>query len=359
MLEILAHRPRGQAPWSDEPIVYVLTGHSEQLDSLVAKTGARTVNVQAEMPPPHGFVSQLQWLRNHAAGAGVSHLVWVSAPSTAEFAMSMRLAPVQTFWTLKFHPFQIPEIDGYISYGAWSEEERIVHGERWKVVPFVLSKPSPTVAAADVIEARRPFAHYDVLFGTLARTEKMNSRAFLDAVVQILRNNPGGAFLWTGQEPHAGIQAVFQAGGVTERCHFIGWVQTPVYVRALDIFLESFPFGCGLTGIQALEASTAFLSYQAPETLFGMHFMRPLTRNDAAAAEIHALLDPPDGAAPLQYARDSNEYVILADRLARDRDFRSAVGVAGNAYYRRYLTDSDRMSRRFMQILAETDCRRK
>jgi predicted O-linked N-acetylglucosamine transferase (SPINDLY family) len=121
----------------------------------------------------------------------------------------------------------------------------------------------------------------------------------------------------------------------------------------LDVFLESFPFGCGLTGIQGLEAGTPFLSYEASETQYGMHFMRPLAENGAAAQKIRSLLQPTDGSGPLLYAANADEYVALAAKLARDADFRRKVGAAGQAYYRRYLTDSDRMARRFMQVLAE------
>lgn len=351
LFELLEHRPRG-LPWSDQPIVYVFSGINPELTQRITALGACCVTVQAEIET-HSFQARIEWLRRRIAEDEASHFVWISAPPTAELGMAMRLAPVQVFWTLKFHPFQIPDIDGYITYGAWSEDERVVHGERWAVVPFMMSKPSPPVSAADVAAARAPFAQHDILFGTLARTEKMNAAPFLDAVVRILKDNPKAGFLWTGRELHTGIQAHFERGGVAAQCHFIGWVQTPIYARVLDVFLESFPFGCGLTGIQGLEAGTPFLSYEAPETQYGMHFMRPLAENGPAAQEIRGLLQPADGSGPLLYAANADEYVALAGKLARDAEFRRKVGAAGQAYYRRYLTDSERMARRFMQVLAE------
>lgn len=351
MLELLEHRPRG-LPWHDEPVVYVFAAINPPLTERVTALGARCVYVQ-EYARTHSFQARFEWLRRRIAEDGISHFVWVSGPAISELGMATRLAPAQVFWTLKFHPYQIPDIDGYITYGAWSETERVVHGERWQVVPFMLSKPSPPVSDADVAAARAPFAKHDILFGTLARTEKMNAVPFLNAVVRILKDNPNAGFLWTGREQHTGIQAHFERGGVAAQCHYIGWVQTPVYARVLDIFLESFPFGCGLTGIQGLEAGTPFLSYEAPETQYGMHFMRPLAENGAAAQEIRSLLQPSDGSGPLLYAANVDDYVALANRLARDAEFRRKVGAAGQSYYRRYLTDSDRMARRFMQVLAD------
>ncbi len=349
MLEVLSHRPRGM-PWADQPVVYVLEGNLPALNKLVEKTGARIINMQGEAAQ---YTQRLELLRQFIARDGVSHLVWVSAPSTSEFCLAMRLAPAQIFWTLKFHCYRIPEVDGYVTYGAWSEERRIEHGEEWQVVPFMVSKALPAVDAARVAEARAKFAQHDVLFGTLARTEKINAAPFLDAVVRVLRENPRAGYLWTGRERHGGIQLHFEEAGVAERCHFIGWVETPLYARVLDVFLESFPFGCGLTGMQALEAGTAFLSYAAPVTQYGMHFMRPLVENGAAAATIRALLDPGAAPAPLLYPANADEYVALAGRLARDPEFRRAAGLAGQDYYRRYLTDARRMADRFFAVLAD------
>src|SRR3546814_4002709 len=105
--------------------------------------------------------------------------------------------------------------------------------------------------------------------------------------------------------------------------------------------------------MQALEAGTAFLSYAAPETQYGMHFLRPLAENGAAADTIRNLVAPSDGSAPLLYPDNVEEYVALAGRLARDVDFRHAVALAGQDYYRRYMTDSKRMAERFFAVLAE------
>lgn len=352
LFELLEHLPRG-LPWHNQPVVYVFKGADPELTARITALGTHCVNVQLEMSP-HGFQTQLEWLRRRIAEDNVSHFVWVSAPAAAELAMSTRLAPVQVFWTLKFHPFQIPEIDGYITYGAWSEETRVLHGETWQVVPFMVAQPSRAVTADEVAAIRAQYAQHDLLFGTLARPEKLNSVPYLKAVVQILRDNPQAGFLWTGHRPLPHVQDAFEQGGVAARCHFIGWVDTPLYARVLDVFLESFPFGCGLTGIQALEAGTPFLSYAAPETQFGMHFLRPLQDGGAAADAIRSLLAPADGSGPLLYAGDADEYVALANRLAREPGFRRAVGLAGQNYFRRYLTDADRMGQRFMQVLADT-----
>lgn len=359
LLEVLRHRPRG-LPWADDPVVFLLDGaaagdpdKTAPLAAAVAEAGGRLVDLQAETATGISErLARLQWMRRHIAEAGITHLVWVSVPVLSDLAFCMKLAPVQVLWTLKFHPYHLPEVDGYISYGSWFEDKRIEHGESWEVVPQIFSRPSMPVDPARVAEERRRFSQHDLLFGTLARSEKFNSPAFLNAVVRILRDNPQAGYLWTGRERHEGVAAHFAAAGVADRCHFIGWVDTALYARVLDIFLETFPFGCGLTGIQAMEAGTPLLSYAVPETIHGMFFQRPLAAGGAGAAQIRHLLAPDDGSAPLLYPDTVDGYVALANRLARDSVFRHAVGKAGQAYFRSQLTDAVRMSARFFAILA-------
>jgi hypothetical protein len=185
----------------------------------------------------------------------------------------------------------------------------------------------------------------------LARTEKINVPAFLDVVVEILRANPMAGYLWTGRERHGGIQAHFEAAKIADRTHFIGWVNTPLYAQVIDIFLETFPFGCGVTAMQALTVGTPLVSYAAPETQFGMHFFRPLAEATPAAPEIKRLLSGEGASGPLLYAQRPREYVDFANRLAREPDWRQSVGQAGRDYYQRYMSDSTRMSRRFYDVL--------
>ena len=87
----------------------------------------------------------------------------------------------------RFHP----EIDGYLTYGSWGEDERIFHGQRWIVCPVPLALDPRTPAPAEVAALRARFPE-KVLLGTLAREEKISSPPFLEAVAEILRE------IWQG-----------------------------------------------------------------------------------------------------------------------------------------------------------------
>ncbi len=350
MLAMLRHRPKSRL-WSEPPIVFTLMGENEKLASALADLGVRLISLEKESGlSPQKAVESFSYLRERIAHEGVTHLVWVSAPSTSDFAFAMRIAPAQIFWTLKFHPYRLQEIDGYISYGSWHETTRLVHGEEWQVVPQSLEAPSREVTEQEVAEARRLYAQHDVLLGTLARSEKFNSSAFVQAVIRILRENPNAGYLWTGREIHAGVQQQFEQAGVASQCHFIGWVDTAVYAAALDIFLETFPFGCGITGTQALYAGTPLLSFRSDETILGIHLARALADDGPLAEEFRGLIGSGDKAG-LLYPGTVDEYVALANRLIREPQFRSAAGAAGKEFYAKYLGDSSKMARRFFDIL--------
>lgn len=350
MLAMLRHRPKSGL-WDERPVVFTLMGEDAKLASLVAETGADLISVERESGLlPLKAVETFSYLRQRIAQEGVTHLVWVSAPSTSDFAFAMRRAPAQIFWTLKFHPYRLEEIDGYISYGSWHENTRLVHGEEWQVVPQSLEAPSRPVAEQEVAEARRPYAQHDVLLGTLARSEKFNSELFVQAVIRILRENPSAGYLWTGRAIHAGVQEQFERAGVAHQCHFIGWVDTAVYASALDVFLETFPFGCGITGMQALYVGTPLLSFQSPETILGMHLARALAEKGPLADEFRGLIASGDNAG-LLYPGTVDEYVALANRLIREPDFRTVAGAVGKEFYSQYMGNSSGTARRFFDIL--------
>lgn len=332
-----------------EPRIYSLHGCMPDFAQRATELGV-AVEVFPEAAAgaaPQGMVARLAWLRQSLAANGDATAVWMSTPVTSTFAFAMRVAPVQVFSALRHHPVRLPEIDGYVTYGAWSEEERIFHGQRWAVCPVPLALESKRPAPEAVAAVRRRFAE-PILVGTIARTEKIDSETFLDSVAEILRRNPQCGFIWTGQAIHAGIQAFFDARGIGYRCHFEGWVDTPLYTAALDVFLESFPLGCGITGYQAIAAGVPLVSYLEANTIFGMQYWKDvLDRAGSRGNATRALLDE----YPVLCARDPADYVELASRVVADRPFAAAVKERQARFYAEEIRDIGRYSRRYFDTL--------
>lgn len=211
--------------------------------------------------------------------------------------------------------------------------------QAWRVCPVPLAGELRAAAPPAAKELRASY-HADVVLGTLARAEKLNSGPFLAAVAQVLQANPGAIWLWTGREVHPGIEAHMRAAGVASQCRFVGWIDTALYAGALDVFLESFPMGCGITGYQALAARTALLSYLSETTIYGMHF------GDAPALDNERLQDP------LLCAGSPREYVDLASKLVADAEFRHEVGLRGHEFYLRELGKLGQYTERFFGSIA-------
>jgi predicted O-linked N-acetylglucosamine transferase (SPINDLY family) len=278
---------------------------------------------------------------------GETIAVWVSVPTAATFMFAARVAAVQIFWALKYHAVRIPEIDGYITYGSWGERERAFHGRRWRVCPVPLALAPRLADAAQVAALRSRFPE-KVLLGTLAREEKIDSRPFLQCVVEILRRHPECGYLWTGRAPHRGIVELFREAGVGERCHFVGWVDTPLYAAALDVFLETFPLGCGITGYQALGAGVPLVSYLEPNTVFGMQYWSDvLEKAGSVGAVTREMLDE----YPVLVARSKEEYVGLVSRLLSDEPFRARWAAREKAFYETEIGGVGRYSRYFFDTI--------
>ena len=326
--------------------IYVLYDSYAPFLERVAKDGHSLYIAEKELPQGwHATeLERLEWLRARVREHDCGVAIWVTNASGAIFMLSAGIASVQIFWSLRFHPISGPFIDGYISYGPRHQREKVIGKTAWQVCPVPLALEPRERDEQAIAELRRRFPQR-VLAGTLARTEKIDSKPFLESVARILRENPDLGYLWTGRNRHPGIQQFFESAGLAERCHFVGWVDTVLYAQALDIFLETFPTGCGITGYQALAAGTPLLSYREQNTIFGLQF--GVSDREEARTAVPG---------PILAARDPDEYVALANRLVADPAFREEVGTRGRAFFEAEVNDGEYYARRFLEtVLAIAD----
>jgi len=343
LLKLLEARPRTDSNHR-EPRIYVLDEFEPRFLERCRAIGMEVVFVLKEMAPSPSaaMAARFTWLRERLARDRVRACVWVGAPTMVAFAFSMRIAPVQILWALRFHPVTGPYIDGYITYGARHERERIIGKQAWRVCPVPLAIDATPPDAGAVAELRRRLPQ-GFLMGTLARPEKIDSKPFLNSVVRILEANPQARYLWTGKEEHAGIAGFFRSAGVADRCHFVGWVDTRLYAAALDLFLESYPFGTGIVPYQALGAGVPLLSYFSEMTIFGVNFWHEYPDGKPGSLERH----------PILCARTPDEYVQLANKLIADPAFRSEVASRGKRFFEEEINSLPYYSRRFFDTIAE------
>jgi predicted O-linked N-acetylglucosamine transferase (SPINDLY family) len=289
----------------------------------------------------------ISWLRERLRANGDTCAIWASGPVSALAVLAARVAPVQIYWSLRYHPIRLPEIDGYITYGSWNERERVFHGQAWTVAPAPLALGTAPIAAADIERTRAQFPER-IALGTLAREDKIASRPFLEAAAEILRRHPEAGWVWTGHAQHPGVAAFMRERGVDDRCHFVGWVDTALYAAALDVFLETFPLGCGITGYQAIAAGVPLVSYLDSNTVFGMRYWSEvLEKAGSREAVSRELLD----GYPVLCARDPGEYVQAASRLISDDAYRAHWTERESRFYAEDIANIGRYSQRFFDTV--------
>ena len=278
---------------------------------------------------PMSLMEAIHALRADLQKFDIHTVVWVSNPVCSSYALALPLAPRQFFWSLKFHPVTIPEVQHHICGGHASEKTRIYHGHPWKVVPFPLTVSLTENKPEDIKKIKSQFPKDTVLLGILAREEKYNSNDYLVAVGTILAENPQCHFIFSGRKILPKMIETFTAYSVWERCHFVGWVDTNLYAQVLDIFLESFPFGCAVTGFQAMGHGTPLVSFQATDTVFGYQL-----RGSLGPDFNQVVIDEQTGESlPILTAATLDHYINLVQRLIDDPVFRLEIGKREQQYY--------------------------
>lgn len=359
-IEVLLNTLKGYRALDDqpfEPTVYCFSGKSLEMERALAGLGVRLVMLNERFPE----TAQSSWarllsLREILAQDGVQELVWISLVTMMPLAFGLRMAPVQTWFAMKYRNFSQPDIDGYLT-GSALTSYRTVAGRRFRMHQLGVDDWYDQTLSEQAAQIRAGLGDAVVLI-TMGRTEKMSDPAYLAAMVEILRANPQAVFLWAGREEASWVTDAFRAAGVLDRTRFIGWVNTRLYAQVGDIFLDTFPFPCGFTLFQSMAAGKPVVLYDSPEAAqTGLwNFIKPLVEategTPAERAELRALVGP-DEAPLIATARGPDDYVRLASRLIRDAGLRAEAGRAAQAFMARYFSDPRMMGRSVSDHLVE------
>ncbi len=313
------------------------------------------------------LTDNLYALQSMVRQRSITALVWVSFVPSMAFAYSLRIAPVQIWWAMKYHELEIDDIDGYVTGGSLGRHKRI--GSRlWRAGPLGVSEWRSPQAAALARPIREGYLREArIILGCFGREEKLNSAPFLSTVCDILKRNPEAVFLWTGRQQSRDIQEHFDRAGVAPQCRFIGWVDTRTYAEVIDIFIDSFPFPCGFTAIQAMAAGRPVVFYQCPESWeTGVEgLISPLLKGEDGTADqrqaIATMFRANDGSSLFLSADDPAAYAMLVQCLIDDAGHRDACGAASRAFVEQFLSNPALMAQsytaHFLEIIAEVRSR--
>jgi glycosyltransferase involved in cell wall biosynthesis len=101
---------------------------------------------------------------------------------------------------------------------------------------------------------------------SVARPEKMTNSVFLERLSGLLSANPESHFFWCGKKGSADVdlfQRKLEQHGLQSRSSLLGWVQPWPVIKACDYFLDTYPFGSGITMAQALRHGKPIITHIA------------------------------------------------------------------------------------------------
>ena len=351
-----------------EPRVYIMQVRDDNTPLAVA---LRSLGVPVTWlsdhcaPREEGRFALLAALRQQVVQDKLAALVWISLALHMPFAFAMRVAPVQIWWAMKYHSLEFPEIDGYVTIGGIAREKRF--GSRtWRTGGIAARDWCEPELESEAAAIRAGLGADGVILGSFGREEKLDSGEFLESVAAILRHTPNALFLWTGRNRLASIEDRLAGLGVARQCRYVGWVNTKLYAHVIDIFLDSFPFPCGVTAVHALACGKPIVLFESAEAyetgLYGI--IAPLldgtSGTDEQRRRATEIFLTRMGSLFLA-AKDATQYIKLARRMIADANLRRAVGAAYRTFIDEFLSDPERVAenytRHFLEIIAENRVR--
>jgi hypothetical protein len=168
-----------------------------------------------------------------------------------------------------------------------------------------------------------------VFIGCIGRIEKIESKTYLKSLSIILRNNPRAIFVYTGRDNNYFIQLCHDFDIKIERCIFLGWLppaHVQDYVSALDIYIDSFPFGSGHTAFQAIQSKIPIVSMLTDESressflkalLIDKNYLDDLKLNDDVI-NMHEFLQE-------TVCSSHDEYIQVVEKLIYSAEYREKV----------------------------------
>jgi len=336
------------------PILFCLGGRHSKFEESFTNIGVKIVylDVDGTKRPIRSLENRFQYMRNKCQELQVDKMVWGCLALNMPFVYSMRLANEQIWWSQKWQNLSFREIDKYI-YSERMQDRQQMHGQEWLCAWFQKKKWLADIPVFDIMAIRAEF-HGKVILGSIARVEKISDPRYLKTLCKILKQNDNVIYLWAGREPEPLVADYFKSEGVYNKTKFVGWVNTDTYARVLDIMLDTFPAGNGVTAIKTMAAGKPIVMLKSSEAiktwdiLIGTSGVGISDRNEFVERTKQIFSVGPEQTDELYTcAKTIEQYIALANKLIADPVLRSQVGDAFKKYVDELMCSPDIAERKF------------
>jgi len=345
-----------------EATVYAMDGFSQEMRDSFAEHGVDVVNL-GELRPGTAYLHRFLHLRELLRENNTERLVWVCLTTMMCFAFGLRIAREQIWFCGSFYRgLDIKNID-HRALNMILADKVYENDNEWNVMQFSirnLCKPIDDIND-EVQQARESLIQgkFDCIVGVLAREQKIQDKHYIEAVANILKKNPTTLFVWTGVRHDPTVQSFIDEFGIQEQSKYLGWVDTAVYCHVIDIFLDSFPFPCGVTLYQAMAAGKASISLRTSDAIkMGVHGQLlsvfenlPQYKVEEPGATRLREIFGQEGERFLCYDQ-VDDYITIASKLINDRDFRFSIANTNKLLADEFFMDDLKMSRSFDKLLS-------
>ena len=208
-------------------------------------------------------------------------LIWTGWPPIMFLGGCIRLGYKQAIWAMKYpYPLSYQTDEVYFAYGFHEKiEGRFILQDSFQPIishPFHLtadalsthekSESMDQLTASAIKKLKLIKQNGQEVMLSAARPEKMCNNIFLTRLDNILKMNPNFIFAWCGRHGDKStkkFEGELTKKNIHKRALFIGWIHTWDVIPMADFFLDTYPFGSGITLAQAMRNSKRIILHEA------------------------------------------------------------------------------------------------
>lgn len=188
------------------------------------------------------------------------NICWVACVQNLSLYMGAQLAPVQSYWSMKYHSIIMPSIQKYAGLGFGGESFLYddVEWYRGRAFPDLNMKPIGESQRRDLLGSKK-IPLNSLVIGCFVRSEKLHFSDYWNAIIELLSTSAHIHFVMASQDIPRSALEILNASICKDRFHHLGWVNTKEWAYALDLYFDSSPRGSCNTIFEAIEAGVPIL----------------------------------------------------------------------------------------------------
>lgn len=299
------------------------TAHVDSSRSRAAQRLQKAgVQFSSVAPGPHE--GRLRALLSEFETSPAHAVLYLTYPmdGVAKVAASVGLAPAQVFLNTSYEQF-CGRFDAILETVSESQIATSVNPAIAKFVGTGLVAGEALDRASALPRESLEVPASAVIFGTFGRLQKCCEEGFLTASSAILRAAPSAYLVFAGpayENEEQVLRRQYQAVGVLDRVRFLGPREddVPALLKAIDVYLDTFPFPGAQSVLEAMWAGRPVVSMR---TVVDPNLDRTGTGPTTAVAERFL-----GEQAPIAPAGDIERYIALAVTYAMNPQHRVEAG---------------------------------